>query len=206
MTDLNWVHILFLVAGLPSLFILVLSGHKTKQLSITLFGIALFTFLCGVSFDLIYNEQERSKVRDWLELISIASVLCGLFIKARNSKPIFARFPIQLTFLPFLVLLFFPLAVDTLVVKNLLQMIYQGGGIIVGLLLFSINQYLYRKRELLLISCVLFLASYILFWILPQEISSLDLVFISNILFSAGIICTSLGLKKLSEIKPQEPS
>ncbi len=201
MTDLNWIHILFLISGLPSLFIIVLSGHKTRQLSTTLFGIALFSFLFGISFDLISPEEERSKLRDWLELIAIASALCALFVKARNSKPIFARFPIQLTFLPYLVLFFFPLAIDTLVVKNLLQIIYQGGGIIVAFLLFSINQYLYKNRELLLLSCVLFLSSYILFWIVPANSSAIDLILISNILFSAGIICISLGLRKLSEIK-----
>lgn len=201
MADLNWINILYLVAGIPSLFIIGLIGYRSKSLSTLLFGVALLSFLFGIGFDLIYYEEERSKIRDWLELVSIASALCALFVKARNSKPIFARFPIQLTFLPYLVLFFFPLAVDTLVVKNLLQMIYQGGGIIVGFLLFSINQYLYKNRELLLLSCILFLSAYILFWIIPADSSSIDLILISNILFSAGIICTSLGLKKLSETK-----
>ncbi|RNC85381.1 MAG: hypothetical protein ED557_00990 [Balneola sp.] len=204
MEGLNWVSILFLLAGIPSLVILALSGSKTKELSTILFGAALASFLTGITVDLIYFEVERSRFRDWLELISIASVLCALFIKARNSKPIFARFPIQLTFLPYIVLFFFPMAVDTLVVKNLLQIIYQGGGIIVAILLFSINHYLYKKRELLLISSILFLAAYILFWIIPADISNVDLKLISNIVFTAGIISSSLGLKKLSEIKSKD--
>ena len=204
MTDLNWIYILFLLSGLPSLYIIVTSGRKAKQLTITLFVIALFSFLFGVGFDLIYPKEEKSKLREWLELIAIASALCALFVKARNSKPIFARFPIQLAFLPYLVLFFFPLVIDKLAVKNLLQMIYQGGGIIVAFLLFSINQYLYRNRELLLLSCILFLISYILFWIVPSDLGTFDLVLISNILFSVGIICTSLGLKRFSEIKSSD--
>lgn len=197
MENLNWIYILFLIVGIPSSITLCLIANKDKTLSILFFGLALLSFLTGLLLDFI-NKDGDLLAREWGDLLAITFTLSALFIKIRNSKPVFARFPLYLTMLPFLVLLFYPLVVNSYVVKELLQTTYQGGAIVVGILVISINHYLYKGRGLLLFASLLFLIAFILFWFLSGMIPQIFVV-ISKILFSIGIIVATIGFKKISD-------
>ncbi|MEQ9310506.1 MAG: hypothetical protein RLN90_13710 [Balneolaceae bacterium] len=197
MENLNWTYILFLVVGIPSATTLFYIAKKDRSLSTLFFGLSLLSFLVGITIDL-FAKNGFILAREWGDLIGITFTLSALFIKIRNSKPVFARFPLYLTLLPFLVLIFYPLVINSVVVKDLLQTTYQGGAIIVGLLVLSINHYLYRGRGLFLFASILFLIAFILFWFFSDSLNQLAEV-LSKIFFSSGIIVATFGVKKISE-------
>lgn len=197
MENLNWIYILYLSIGIPASLNLFLIARKDKSLSVLAFGVSLLAFLIGVGLDYGFGEN-LSFAREWGDLIAITTALCGLFIEIRESKPIFARFPIYLTVLPFLSILFYPLIIDSVVIKNLLQLIYQGGAIVVAILVVSINQFLHKQRGYLLTACIIFLISYVCFWFLG-DFESFPGRDIAKIVFSLGIIVALIGFKKASE-------
>lgn len=200
MESLNWTYILYLVVGILSLSLLLLVAYRDRLLSVFLFSMSLFSFLIGVIIDFVVSDG-LALAREWGDLIAITLTLCGLFVKIRDSKPVFARFPLYLTFLPLVGLLFYPLVNDSVVIKELLQITYQGGAIIVGVLILSINHYLYKSRGLLLLSSGLFITAYVFNWFFDEINSAILIKDISVILFSIGIILVSYGFKKISDQK-----
>lgn len=197
MENLNWIYILYLSVGIPAAINLFLIAKKDKSLPVLAFGVALATFLTGIMLDYGFGDN-LMLAREWGDLLAITIALCGLFIEIRESKPVFARFPIYLTLLPFLTVLFYPLVIDSAIIKNLLQMIYQGGAVLVAILVISINQFLHKKREYLLVSSFVFLIAYISFWFLDgfESFPGKD---VAKIVFTVAIIISSIGFKKVSE-------
>ncbi|GAB5408856.1 MAG: hypothetical protein BalsKO_12210 [Balneolaceae bacterium] len=197
MEDLNWTYILYLIVGIPSSLTLCIIAKKDKSLSTLFFGLAIISFLVGLIIDFVIKDGVYL-AREWGDLTGITFILSALFIKTRNSKPVFARFPLYLTLLPFIVLPFYPLVVNSGIVKDLLQSIYQGGAIIVGLLVISINHFLYKGRGLLIFSTLIFLLAFIIVSFLTNFFPQIT-VTLSNILFSIGIIVATIGFKKVSD-------
>ncbi len=197
MENLNWIYILYLSVGIPAAINLFLIARKDESLPVLAFGVALTTFLTGIMLDYGFGDN-LILAREWGDLMAITIALCGLFIEIRESKPVFARFPIYLTLLPFLTVLFYPLVIDSVIIKNLLQLIYQGGAVLVAILVISINQFLHKKREYLLASSFVFLIAYISFWFLDgfESFPGKD---VAKIIFCVGIIISSIGFKKASE-------
>lgn len=101
---------------------------------------------------------------EWGHLISLAFVLSSLAIFIRESKPVFAQFPMIYTAFPLLIVFSYILIQDTYALKTWLITIYQGGAILVALLMYSV--YTYRRNEFVYIfaGSILFLITYILFW------------------------------------------
>lgn len=199
MESLNWIYVLYLLVGIPSFLTLFLISKRDKSLSNLFFGLSILSFLLGLVIDFV-SINKFTYAREWGDLIAITFTLSALFIKTRNSKPVFARFPLYLTMLPFLVLVFYPLVVNAQIVKELLQTTYQGGAILVGILVISINHYLYKGRSVLLLACFLFLSAFILFWFFGSEFNQV-VVLLSKILFSIGIIVATIGFKRISDIR-----
>lgn len=199
MEDLNWTYILFLIVSIPASISLIGIAKKDKSLSSLFFGLSLISFLAGILIEVLI-DNDNGYGREWGDIIAITFTLSALFIKTRNSKPVFARFPLYLTLMPFLVLFFYPFVVNAEIVKELLQITYQGAAIIVGILVISINHYLYKGRGLLLFSSFLFLFSYILFWFLDASIPQLSQL-LGKIIFSVGIIVAAIGFKKISDLR-----
>lgn len=194
MTEYNWLYILYLLAALPSLYIIGSLSYKERSLSGLYFGLAVLSFILGILISLA-GWVEDTYIRGWSDIIAITLVQCGLFVMIRNSKPVFARFPIYLTALPLITLLFYPIVSDIQVVTDLLKMTYQGGAILVGILVIAINHYLHKERELLLFSCALYLLAYILYWT-GHESPNISLA--SSVTMSFGFVTGSIGLKKIS--------
>ena len=199
MPDIYWVYIVYLLGGIPSSFILLKVYIERRQLSLLVFSLSLIAFLLSILIALILPEH-HDIARDWGDIISITCVLNGLFIKIRNSKPVFARFPIYLTLLPFLSLIFYPLIIDSDIIKDILKAMYQGGAIIVGFLVVSINHYMYKSRSVLLIGCISFTISYVLAWIFPTFII-LNLQWAVILFFVLGMLLSSFGFKRIGKTK-----
>ena len=196
MEALNWIYILYLFVGIPSAINLFIIARKDNSLSILMFGSALVVFLTGVGTDYLF--ENTLVAREWGDLIAITATLSGLFMVIRDSKPVFARFPMYLTFLPFLTIVFYPLVIESEAIKDLLQLIYQGGAILVAILVISINHFLHKQRGFLVAASIIFLGAYISFWFL-DEITVIPGKEIGKIIFAFGIIVAIIGFKKKSE-------
>ncbi len=199
MIDINWLDVTLIALAVPSFIILLSVAYKAKSLSNLFFGLAILSFLIGITLG--YFEQINSILaREWGDLIAITLVLCGLFVKTRNSKPVFARFPMPMTMLPLVGIFFYPMIIEADVVKDLLRITYQGGAILVGLLVISINHLMYKHRSVLLLSCIVFLIAFIGFWFIElpdfEQIKS-----ISIILMGVGMLLGAIGFRKVSVSK-----
>ncbi len=148
--------------------------------------------------DRIVNYQFIS---DYVAIVGLCFVLVGLFILIRDSKPSFARFPSVFTLLPVLVIPFFPLLSDKSVLRDLINIILQGGGLVVAILMVFINQVKRTNYGYLVGGVTLLIASYILKWIFELED---DYSWIWQVLLSMGIIVSSYGFQKLTQSNKTE--
>ena len=105
---------------------------------------------------------ESKTIQSWGSFISVVGILSTLFMIIRDSKPVFARFPFYLTFLPFISLIFFGSLEVNMAIKNLLIMIFEAGAILVGSIIFGINTYLYSISRIYLTGTIIFLVNYII--------------------------------------------
>lgn len=189
----QWTAIYIFFISLFSFITLIRLAKEKKSLVKLLFSFALIS-LSLIQVTLFFNLNYIQTVQDWLGVISITSVLAALFSLIRNSKPSFASFPVQLVFVPYLMIAFFHFVPDSAVIKNLLQSIYQAGAIIVGLLIFIMLQIRFKNRVYDLISVHIFTFSFAFYWfdILNPNID----VLLSKILLGLGIILFVRGFKK----------
>jgi hypothetical protein len=147
----------------------------------------------------VFDEQ---LMKDWSGISAIAFALSGVAFLIFNSKPPFARFPISLCFVPLLIIPAFYFAMHTLVLKDWLLSIYQGGAILVALLM---NAALIRKSLDYLISLIGYIligTAYILHWYSVSLVESGDWIWKSFLI--AGMFILIHGFTKLES--PEEES
>ena len=198
MSEADWVNILIGISGIPSLVIFVLLAIRDKSLSRTYFALAIFSLLSGIALSYVTLLPIQDLSIEWGNLLAIVFVLCALFVVIRNSKPVFARFPLYMTGMPLLGVLFYPLINDATVVKDLLMILYQGGALLVGILIFGINQFILKNRTVLLVGVMILSASYATYWFVNDEMLEAHRS-ISMALLSVGMLVCSLGLKRISD-------
>ena len=92
------------------------------------------------------------------KFLSISLVLSALFVIIRDSKPVFARFPVSLTLLPLIGIIFFAIIPTSYAIKDILELIMQAGAILVALLLFGVNTYLFKWKWTFLGSVTAFIS------------------------------------------------
>lgn len=128
---------------------------------------------------------------EWGHITCLAFILSSLAVFIRESKPVFAQFPLLYTGLPLLIVLSYLLVKDTYALKTWLISIYQGGAILVALLMYFV--YTYRKNEygIILSGVVIFLFSYMLFWYVPGMQQSYGWIW--KLLVAIGMVTVVLG-------------
>lgn len=129
-----------------------------------------------------------SQLIEWGEVYTIAFVLSSLLLFVRESKPEFSRFPIVYVSIPFIVILSYLIVYNTILIKNWLLSIYQGGAVVAAIMMYGI--YYSRKSvyRTALIGAVLFGLTYLLYLVLPD---SYNLIWQS--MMAAGIVTLFSG-------------
>lgn len=150
------------------LFSLTNKRGRLKYLGLTIAS-AIFTVMqLSVFLDFLMADPSVTAatefIVEWGHITSLAFILSSLAIFIRESKPVFAQFPMVYTALPLLIVISYLLVQDTYALKTWLLVIYQGGAIIVALLMYSVYTYRRREYELILGGVVIFLIAYILYW------------------------------------------
>lgn len=192
----SWLSLLNVLVLLFSLYQLVTVTAIKRSSFLILLSSALLTYLIS---NVIYLIDDALIVAiRFLNTASLVCILSALFNLIRESKPIFARFPPILGYLPFVILLFIPLILEQSVIYNLILGTFQGGALIVSILIFSINQKNQRSYLLLIIGTIVCLIAFIFFWMVP--LTKIQITVITELLLITGVLLISVGTKQ-SQIK-----
>jgi len=158
-----------------------------------MFILGLFFLVFSVLFS-FFSADIQFDLKEFFGILAISSVMSALFVLIRNSKPVFARFPIQFVYLPFVIIFFLPIVDDTLVIKNLVNMIYQGGTIGVALILIPASSITKKRKFTISSGTVVFLLSYLFKWaFLPEDLSK----WVPELILIPAILISSYGFYKL---------
>lgn len=144
---------------------------KVKKLEYLFYTIAMFAFsgifvsdyidLFVTKLGYVFDEQ---LMREWCHVVAISSVLTGLAFLIYYSKPPFARFPIVLCFVPLLIIGTYVFSMHTLVLKEWLLSIYEGGALLIAVLMHAALIKKSYDRIISLIGILIILAAYLLYW------------------------------------------
>ncbi len=112
--------------------------------------------------------QAALQVSEWSSITAIAFLLCGLLQLIRESKPGLARFPLIFTGLPLLIIISYPFAHEADIINRWLLKLYEGAGLVVGLIMYGYFTYTKKRKKYLyvLVGIVLLSAAYVLHWFL----------------------------------------
>ena len=162
MEILNVKHTLEIITAFLCFFILLPSSLNQRNLTkIYLLG-SLCCFFTVKIYVLIGPSYLVRDVESWGNFICINLVLSALFVIIRDSKPMFARFPVYLTLLPLSGIIFFAVIPTSYAIKDILELIMQAGAILVAMLIFGVNTYLFKWKWTFLGSIMTFLCAYMI--------------------------------------------
>lgn len=195
---MTWTSLLLLLAGTFSSVKLWRLSRSRYRLKFTglLAAALLFTLVEGaILMGPLLSAPLLSGIVEWGHVGCLALVLSSLALFVRESKPVFARFPLAYTGLPLLIVLSYFLVRDTFALKEWLIAIYQGGAVVVALLMYSV--YTYRREEYggVLGGTALFAVSWSVYWFLPLAGESTDWTW--ELPLAAAIAVVSLGYERV---------
>lgn len=197
MNILSWLSILTSTVLIIGLLLVFKATLHEKSSYLILLSLSMITLLGSNVVYLI--DPSIGTVIKWLNLITLSCLQSSLFGLIRNSKPIFARFPAFLIYLPFIILLFFPLISHQNILTNLLLGTFQAGCIVVALMIYGIHQIKFGFTIWQLLGSIIFLIAFIIFWFVPLE-NSKALV-ITEVLVIAGIVAVTVGVNQTYQTK-----
>lgn len=201
MNPVQWTDLVVAVTLLVSLYVLFKQYVRRKSLVDLYFGFSALILFLAYSIHLM--EIDLSQIlMNWGKLISITFYISGLLVLIRESKPSFARFPLYLTALPFISFLFFPLIIDSIVIKDLVNGIYQGGALIVTILVFTVNKAKESGRRYYITGLSFVSIAFFLYWFVFNR-EMIEKIWISEILFSAGILLVLYRFTQTDKLKSE---
>jgi hypothetical protein len=185
------------------LFRLTSRKGRLKFLGLTLATSILAIMQCFQLIDFTVDNADFTAaaefVVEWGHITCLAFVLSSLAVFIRESKPVFAQFPMLYTALPLLIVISYILVQDTYALKTWLIAIYQGGAIIVSLLMYAVYTYRNNDFAIILVGVCVFLMCYMLFWYIPGIQESYGWIW--KKLVGAAMITTVIGYEQIETRK-----
>ncbi|GAA5520716.1 hypothetical protein LQ318_03200 [Aliifodinibius salicampi] len=191
-----WVDILLIFIGIYASFELIKFARgrgRLKFLGLTI-AAGIFAFL---EFVVVLNSLFTSStfaaiasfIIEWGHLFCLAFILSSMAIFIRESKPVFAQFPMAYTALPLFIVISYFFVLDNIVLKEWLFFLYQAGALIIALMMYGVYTYRLNKYIYILAGVVLFLISFITYWSFSGGASSWKYI------ISVAILTTVFGYK-----------
>lgn len=190
MESVNWIDLVLIFSTGFSTLLFLRRYLNSKSLLPLYFSLASFSIFISYGIDFI-DLKAKEEIFEWGKLIAIITYISGLLILIRQSKPAFARFPYYLTALPFISILFFPLMLDSFIIKDLLNAIYQGGALLVTGLIFTIIFAKAEGRRYYFIGVGSAVAAYTTYWFYFNRQAS-EFIWISEMLLAVSIVIISI--------------
>lgn len=195
--------VLLILTTIYTIFYAIRITYRTNKQEYFFYSLAVLCYTILFLIPTFFNQFPKistlfnaNLILEWLNISGIAFILSGLALLIYNSKPPFARFPIILCYVPLLIIFTYYFAMNTLVLKEWLLMIYQGGALLVALLMFSM---LIKKKLdylIILMGLIIVSFSFILFWF-PTYLSE-NLRWIWKALLISGMFITVHGFNKVN--------
>lgn len=198
MEPAKWIDLVVALSFGTSFVLLFRLFLQKRTLLDLYFSLAALLISIPYFFDLFQIEVPFN-LFEWGRLLAITVYISGLLVLIRDSKPIFARFPQYLTALPFVSFLFFPLIIDSMVIKDLINAVYQGGALVVTVLVFTVNLAKKRGRRYYIVGLSLVIAAYLSYWLYLSRTGTDNFNWISEILLSSGILITVIRFIKAKD-------
>lgn len=192
MEPTKWIDLMLVVSTGFCSVLFIKNYLVNKSLLYLYFGIASLALCLPYGLDL-FELQQQPLVFEWSKLIAIITYISGLLALIRESKPVFARFPVFLTALPFFSILFFPLMIETYIIKDLLNAIYQGGALLVTGLILFVNFRHSSKRIYHIAAVSAAILAYVLYWLYFNRTAE-NLIWISEILLAFALVLATFQL------------
>ncbi len=160
-------------------------------------GAFLFTVVEGaLLMGPLIPETVLNGILEWGQVAILTLILCALALFVRESKPVFARFPLVYSMLPLLVLPSYYLVRDTYVLKEWLLSIYQGGALMMAALMYSVYGFRREGYGPVLAAVVLFGLTFAGYWFVPGVAG--DYSWSWKIGLAASIVTLIWGYEQLS--------
>lgn len=206
---MQWDAFLLSIIGLYAtvkFYLLFRSQNRLKFLGLAIAGFFFVSTQVTLIVEGFLTSQNLAiyltSIVEWGHVLCLSFILSALTVFIRESKPVFAQFPMLYSALPLLIVVSYILVTDTYAIKQWLISIYQGGAITVAILMYSV--YSFRKREYtpVLGGVGLFCITFILFWYIPGVKESYGwmwklLLGLSMLAFVYGLDSVHIGSKKL---------
>ncbi|MCA1802583.1 MAG: hypothetical protein LC662_09000 [Rhodothermaceae bacterium] len=137
---------------------------------------------------------------EWNRVSAVAVGMSGLIFLIRNAKPAITRFPVLFCWIPLLLIPFYAMVVNTIFLKEILLGIYEGGSIMVALLMYGL--FLTRDKKYLIVvsGLLILLAGYILMWAIrlaDPSLQAVDFFWAYQLVFAWGSGLMFYGIHKL---------
>lgn len=171
---MQWGALLLSLAALYAGF--KFTGYTNENESLKFLGFSIASFVLAFTqlsvviddwLDFYGLTMYSSVIVEWGHIVSLAFILSALAIFIRQSKPVFAQFPLVYAALPLLIIFSYILVQNTYALKDWLLSIYQAGAILVALLMYSVYTYKEQRYMYILSGAVLFLFTFLIFWYFP---------------------------------------
>lgn len=199
---MTWVALVLTIIGgyvVLKLTKLTQKNERLKFLGLTIAASIFVVMQFSIFIDGMVTNPDYTAISDaiveWGHVVCLAFILSSLAIFVRESKPVFAQFPMLYTALPLLIVFSYFLVKDTYALKRWLLAIYQGGAILVSILMYSVYTYHKQQYAMILVGVSVFLFSYLLFWYVPGVSESYPWIW--KLLVAVGMITTILGYEKV---------
>lgn len=192
MDILSWVSILNIIVLLFSIYQVGTIFSEKRSAYISLICLALVSYL--ISNIIFLVDRDLILIIRFVNLSSLVCVLSALFNLIRESKPVFARFPPILSYIPFLILLFIPLILGQTVIYNLLTATFQAGSILVALMIFVLNKLSKKDYGWHISGLILLLVAFVFYWF--NSLTAIQEVVITELVLLSGIVFLTTAIKK----------
>ncbi len=209
---MDWDALLLLLVGIYTTFTSAKLARHSNSIKYLCYALAALFFTLGQGGILLKAILSANQITIdsslFVELTTVTAVsfvLCGLAVFIRESKPVFAQFPLIYAAVPLLLIVSYLFVKDSFAIKEWLISIYQGGALLVALMMYGTHSY--RNRDLhyvkyLLSAAIILTITYIVYWFVP--IIRTDFEWIWQVLLGISLIIISISCRMVYLFKPPE--
>lgn len=160
-----WSQILLISVALFSGTMIVRQVSKRDLQLLTsssVFGIAVIELIRFAEF------TNQAQIIEFGTILILCALLTALLMTIRLLKPVYTRYPYPFVYLPFIIILGFPVVQDMRIISEIIFQLVQAGSLMVLLMLIIGYFEEFEKPWLAVFSVILFVVAYIIYWFGPS--------------------------------------
>ncbi len=207
MSAWEWHSLLAAASAAYSWVLLWREWRSRRSVAKGLLLVCLAAIFAGYAARAAASVAQLPEAAGWYSAVQYAWVVGACFLLAalanllRDDKPSFARYPVAFTLLPLVLIPFYPLISDTLLIQDWVLGLYQAGALLISLFLFGLIAYRDPSWRLLFTLWPLFAVAWTLHWLAGEGSVVTWLV---PVLVSAGMILSVNALRKTGTVQQPE--